>query len=102
MTAFTAVHPSRLAALGISPPGIALRSLGITKADLDALHRALEVDGISPESSREEFPLMLLEMIELKFVRILVTPEEICVEVTGGVVSCTITRPPRETGTEAK
>jgi hypothetical protein len=73
-----------------------LQSIGITKADLDALHQALEVDGIFPESSREDFPIMLLEMIELKFVRAIVTPEEIRIEVTGGVVSCTIPRPPRE------
>ena len=76
-----------------------LQSLGITKADLDALHRALEVDGIFPESSREEFPIMLLEMIELKFVRVLVTPGEFRLDVKGGIVSCTIPGPPpRETG----
>lgn len=75
-----------------------LQSIGITKADLDALHRAVEVDGIFPKSSREEFPMMLLEMIELKFVRAIVTPEEMRIEVKGDVVSCTIPRPPRETG----
>ncbi len=37
-------------------------------------------------------------MIQLKFVRVLVTPEEIRIDVTGGIVSCTIPRPPRETG----
>ena len=72
-----------------------LQSLGITKVDLDALHRELVSVGIFPESSREEFPLMLLRMIEQKMARAIVTPEEIRIEFSGGHVSCTIPRPPK-------
>ena len=67
----------------------------LTKEDLDVLHRALEEGGIFPLSSQEEFPIMLAEMIEMKFVTVIVTPEEIRLDVKGGIVSCTILRAQR-------
>ena len=66
-----------------------LRSL--TKADLDAMHRSLT--GIVPPTSREDFPTLMLRMLEVKSIKIMVTAEEILVEITGGVVSCRIPRP---------
>lgn len=72
-----------------------LQSIGIVKADLDAMYQGSA--WMFPECSREEFPAELLRMIELKSVRVMVTPEEIRIEVTGGHVSCTIPRPSRET-----
>ena len=70
-----------------------LQSLGITRADLDAMHLALK--GLVPASSREEFPDLLLHMLELKSIRFIVTAEEILVEIVGDDISCSVPRPAR-------
>ena len=72
-----------------------LQSLGIEKVDLDAMH--LSLTGKIPPSSREDFPTLLLRMLEVKSMKILVTEETIIVEISGGDV-CRVPRPPRIAG----
>jgi hypothetical protein len=60
-----------------------LTRLGITRANLDALY--FELRGVIPTTSREDFPAFLLQLVEAKTVKILVTAQHIQVEIEGSV-----------------
>ena len=71
-----------------------IESLGLPEADLDAMHLGLQ--GIAPESSRDDFPALLLQLVQMESIRLDVTEDEIFVEVPGGFVSRYIRRPTRK------
>ena len=57
------------------------------------MHR--ELIGIVPAVTREEFPTLLLCMLEVECMTLRVTPEEIIVEVSGGDATYRVPRPLR-------